>query len=149
MPATTLALLDAFTLKSRLKDLGVDVTDLKKKADLLKAAAEFGVDDVTYAREFPEEAAKLTESASDESPEASEVDEVFDHSDTPVVALDKPEPKILLRMNRANRRFETYGHTFTRESPILPVPESVAQLIMDTHEGFAIASPREAKEFYS
>jgi len=56
---------------------------------------------------------------------------------------------VLIKMERKNPTFQAYGVTFTREHPYAIVNESTAQQIIDNYEGFRLASPAEAKAFYS
>jgi hypothetical protein len=56
---------------------------------------------------------------------------------------------ILLKMARLNPSFEAYGYKFTKTHPYQVMSQEDAQKIMDTYEGFIIASPDEAKSFYS
>lgn len=56
---------------------------------------------------------------------------------------------ILLKMARLNPSFEAYGYKFTKVHPYQVMSQEDAQKIMDTYEGFVIASPDEAKSFYS
>jgi hypothetical protein len=56
---------------------------------------------------------------------------------------------VLIKMERKNPTFQAYGVTFTREHPYAIVNESTAQEIIDNYEGFRLASPAEAKAFYS
>jgi hypothetical protein len=65
---------------------------------------------------------------------------------------EKKEPSadaVLIRMERSNGIFETYGLQFTREHPYALAEPDIAQLIFDTHEGFRPATPKELQEFYS
>lgn len=56
---------------------------------------------------------------------------------------------VLIKMERKNPTFQAYGVTFTREHPYAIVNEHTAQQIIDDFEGFRLASPSEAKAFYS
>ncbi len=56
---------------------------------------------------------------------------------------------ILLKMARLNPSFEAFGYKFTKSHPYQVMSQDDAQKIMDTYEGFVIASPDEAKSFYS
>jgi hypothetical protein len=56
---------------------------------------------------------------------------------------------ILLKMARLNPSFEVYGYKFTKTHPYQVMSQEDAQKIMDSYEGFVIASPDEAKSFYS
>ncbi|AXH66560.1 hypothetical protein SEA_SPILLED_54 [Streptomyces phage Spilled] len=64
-------------------------------------------------------------------------------------AEDDGTSKILLRMTRANGTFEVRGARFTQTNPYALVAERDADYIIESYEGFRIASPREVKEFYS
>lgn len=56
---------------------------------------------------------------------------------------------ILLKMARLNPSFEAYGYKFTKAHPYQIMSQEDAQKIMDTYDGFVIASPSEAESFYS
>lgn len=56
---------------------------------------------------------------------------------------------VLLKMERKNPSFQAYGQVFTREHPYAIVSEEIAQQIIDNFDGFRIASPAEARSFYS
>jgi len=52
-------------------------------------------------------------------------------------------------MTRANGTFVIRGYKFTKDHPFLPVREEDAVYLTENIEGFKIANPREAEEFYS
>lgn len=52
-------------------------------------------------------------------------------------------------MTRANFRYDIMGHTFTKDHPFVAMKEEDAQKIFDVEEGFRLATPKEAQEFYS
>lgn len=56
---------------------------------------------------------------------------------------------VLIKMERKNPSFQAFGQVFTREHPYAIVSEETAQQIIDNYEGFRLASPAEAKSFYS
>lgn len=56
---------------------------------------------------------------------------------------------ILLKMVRLNPSFEVFGYKFTKTHPYQVMSQEDAQTIIDTHEGFIIASPDEARSFYA
>lgn len=56
---------------------------------------------------------------------------------------------LLLKMERQNPSFEVFGYKFTRTHPYQVMPQEDAQKIMDTYEGFTIATPDEVKSFYN
>jgi hypothetical protein len=62
---------------------------------------------------------------------------------------DQPENTVLVRMTRPNYRYDILGFTFTKEHPFIAMQETDAQKIFDVEEGFRLATPREAQEFYS
>lgn len=55
---------------------------------------------------------------------------------------------VLLKMDRKNARYDILGYTFTKEHPFRAMSENDAQQIIDTVEGFRLASPKEAKQYY-
>jgi hypothetical protein len=73
----------------------------------------------------------------DDNDDEGEAEQLFQSSD------------VLLKMERKNPSFQAFGHTFTQEHPYAIVSEETAQQIIDSFEGFRLASPSEAKSFYS
>lgn len=123
-------------LKKVAEDFGVDIEDLKNKKDIIAALAEEGVSWSVY-----EKTTKTLEEADQE--EAQEVLPRFDPK------KDRPEDSVLVRMTRANHRYDAMGFTFTQDHPFVVMTEEQAQEIFDKEDGFRIATPREAQEFYS
>jgi hypothetical protein len=85
--------------------------------------------------------------------QAGIVEEVVESAPVENTSFDSPvesyeEQDVLLRMTRANSTFQVRGATFTQTNPYAVVKESDADFIMDTYEGFRIASPKEVREFY-
>ena len=56
---------------------------------------------------------------------------------------------ILLKMSRLNPSFEVFGYKFTKTHPYQVMSQEDAQRIIDTYDGFVIASPDEARSFYA
>lgn len=56
---------------------------------------------------------------------------------------------VLLKMDRNNPTFEVLGYKFTTTHPYIAMSADNAQKIIDLYEGFRLASPREAKDYYS
>lgn len=54
----------------------------------------------------------------------------------------------LLKMERWNPTFRVLGYEFTREHPFVLMKPEDAVWIMSHEEGFRIATPQEAEEFY-
>ena len=105
----------------------------KNKADLIALLAEEGVSFDMYN--------KFTEAEKVEA----EVD------DRPVAKA--PEAlsvgQVLVKMERMNPRYDVNEFTFTQDNPFIVMTEKKAQEIFDTHQGFRLATPKEAQEFYS
>jgi hypothetical protein len=52
-------------------------------------------------------------------------------------------------MERINPRYDVNEFTFTQDNPFIVMTEKKAQEIFDTQQGFRLATPKEAQEFYS
>jgi hypothetical protein len=61
----------------------------------------------------------------------------------------KAENSVLVKMERSNHSYQTMGYDFSAQHPFVAMPESDAQHIFDREEGFRLATPREAQEFYN
>lgn len=59
------------------------------------------------------------------------------------------DSRVLLKMDRQNPSFETHGHTFTKKNPFVVLSADEAQEIIDMYDGFRLATPAEARSFYS
>jgi len=65
-------------------------------------------------------------------------------------AVDITSPDVVLvKMNRNNASFQVGDYVFSREHPFIPMSSDHAQRIFDSLEGFVLATPREAQEFYN
>lgn len=121
-------------LRKIAEDFAVDTEGLKNKADIIAALSEEGVTFAVYAKTL------------DIKEDEAEMDEIE--------VLPKPDKtqskdNVLVKMERANFRYDIMGFTFTREHPFIAMKEEDAQKIFDVEEGFRLATPREAQEFYS
>lgn len=121
-------------LKQIAEDFGVEVEDLKGKKDLIAALSDEGVTWDIYK--------KTLKDIEDEA-EGVEVLPKFD----PNKAQDKDT--VLVRMTRANFRYDIMGHTFTKDHPFVAMKEEDAQAIFDKEEGFRLATPKEVQDFYN
>jgi UDP-N-acetyl-D-mannosaminuronate dehydrogenase len=121
-------------LKKIAEDFGVDTDSVKGKPSLIAALAEEGVTWAVYEK---------TIKSIDDSKEEMEVLPKFD----PNKLQDKDT--VLVRMTRANFRYDILGHTFTKEHPFVAMKEEDAQAIFDKEEGFRLATPKEAQDFYN
>ena len=119
-------------LKKIAEDFGVDIENKKNKNDIIALLAEEGVTWSVYSKTIDnlEEEDMITE----EKPKAKS---------------SNSEDTVLVRMTRANFRYDILGHTFTKEHPIVAMDKSQAQAIFDKEEGFRLATPNEVQEFYN
>jgi len=120
-------------LKEIAEEFAVDTDGLKNKKDIVAALAEEGVSWSIYQK---------TKQDVLDAVEEIEILPKFDPS-------QQPEDSILVRMTRANMRYDILGNTFTKEHPFVAMQEEDAQKIFDTEEGFRLATPKEVQEFYS
>ena len=121
-------------LKKIAEDFAVDTEGLKNKADIIATLAEEGVTFAVYAKtiDLQEEEAEMNE------------DEVLPKPDK-----SQSKDNILVRMTRANFRYDIMGYTFTKDHPFVAMKEEDAQKIFDLEEGFRLATPREAQDYYN
>jgi len=122
-------------LKSLAADFAVDADGLKNKAEIIAALAEEGVTWSVYQSTL-----KNIEDAREDA------DEILPRMD-PNQKLD--EDMVLVKMDRANYRYDALGFTFTQAHPFVAMKPDVAQEIFDKEEGFRLATPREVQEYYN
>jgi hypothetical protein len=120
-------------LKKIADDFAVDTDGLKNKKDIIAALAEEGVTYSVYSK---------TMDAIEEATEEIEILPKFDLN-------SQPENTVLVRMTRANFRYDSMGYTFTQDHPFVAMSEDDAQKIFDNEEGFRLATPKEVQEFYN
>ena len=121
-------------LKKIAEDFAVDTDDLKNKKDVIAALTEEGVTWAVYEKTIKD---------LEDSEELEE--EVLPKSESK--KLD-PDDTVLVRMTRANFRYDIKGHTFTKDHPFVAMTKDDAQLIFDKEDGFRLATPNEVQEFY-
>jgi hypothetical protein len=121
-------------LKKVAEDFGVEIDGLKNKTDIIAALSEEGVTWAVYQKT---------------------VKDVEEAEDMSVEVLPKFDPKkditadtVLVKMERANFRYDINGFTFTREHPYIAMSQDKAQEIFDKEEGFRLATPKEVQDFY-
>lgn len=122
-------------LKKIAEDFGVDTNELKNKNDIVAALAEEGVTWAVYQ--------KTIKDVEDNLEEAPEPQSKFDPK------KEISEDDVLVKMTRANFRYDILGFTFTKEHPFVAMNKEKAQAIFDKEEGFRLANPKEVQEFYS
>jgi hypothetical protein len=130
-----------------LSFLNLKITELKKVAD------SFGVD--TEGAKTKQEIAALLEEEGisyqmyDKFTNVEKVE-----IDVPEVEKKKrekvlkTEDQVLVKMERSNHSYQAQGYTFSQEHPFAAMAASDAQRIFDTQEGFRLATPREAQDYY-
>jgi hypothetical protein len=121
-------------LKKIAEDFAVETTSLKNKNDIIAALAEEGVTWAVYSQ---------TIKNIEEEKEEIEVIPKFNPKQ------DLAEDTVLVRMTRANFRYDILGFTFTNEHPFVAMHKDKAQAIFDKEEGFRPATPKEVQDFYS
>ena len=122
-------------LKKIAEDFGVSTDELKNKNDVIAALAEEGVTWAVYQ--------KTIKDVEDNLEEAPEPQAKFDPK------KEISEDDVLVRMTRANFRYDILGFTFTKDHPFVAMNKDKAQAIFDKEEGFRLANPKEVQEFYS
>lgn len=122
-------------LKEIAESFAVDTDGLKNKADIIAAMAEEGVTWSVY-----QDTIKNIEDSVEDAPE---ILPKFDPNQ------ELEEDMVLVRMTRANYRYDIAGHTFTKEHPFVAMRPEQAQKIFDKEEGFRLATPREVQEYYN
>lgn len=122
-------------LKKIAEDFGVSTDELKNKNDVIAALTEEGVTWAVYQ--------KTIKDIEDNLEEAPEPQTKFDPK------KEISEDDVLVRMTRANFRYDILGFTFTKEHPFVAMNKEKAQEIFDKEEGFRLANPKEVQEFYS
>jgi alpha-ketoglutarate-dependent taurine dioxygenase len=120
-------------LKAIAEDFAVETEGLKNKQDIIAALSEEGVTYAVYAKTL-----KDVEDAKEEI----EILPVFDPK------AERTEDTVLVRMTRANFRYDILGHTFTQDHPFVAMHKDSAQEIFDIEEGFRLATPKEVQDYY-
>ena len=122
-------------LKKVADSFGVDASSMKSKQEI---AALFEEEGITY---------QMYDKFSNVDKQEIEVPE-FEKKKRETKIM-KSENSVLVKMERLNHSYQALGYTFTQEHPFVAMGESDAQRIFDTQQGFRLATPREAQEYYS
>jgi hypothetical protein len=120
-------------LKAIAEDFAVETQGLKNKQDIIAALSEEGVTYAVYAKTLKD---------LDDAKEEIEILPVFDPK------AERTEDTVLVRMTRANFRYDILGHTFTQDHPFVAMHKDSAQEIFDIEEGFRLATPKEVQDYY-
>lgn len=121
-------------LKTIAEEFAVDVEGLKNKQEIIAALSEEGVTYQVYEK---------TLNDIEDAKEEIEVLPVFN----PKAKLS--EDTVLVRMTRANFRYDILGQTFTKDHPFVAMNKDDAQKVFDKEEGFRLATPKEVQDFYN
>lgn len=116
-------------------DYGVEVKPNDTKAVIIAALGEDGVtwDDVAKS----DKTVAAIDADLKEEQAAKEAEE------------KEAQPKVLLKMLRANGTYEIRGYVFKKDHPFALVAEEDAEFIVENDsEGFRYATPKEAQSFY-
>lgn len=122
-------------LKEVAETFGVDAKSLKSKQEIVAVLEEEGISYDMYVKlqgiekvdiEIPESEKKKREGKK-----------------------MKADNSMLVKMERMNHSYQAMGYTFTQQHPFVAMSEEDAQRIFDTQDGFRLATPREAQEFYA
>lgn len=125
-------------LRGVAETFGVDLEDAKNKNEIIALLAEEGVTYDMYSKFL-----------NAEKEEVEEVEEDLVPEEPKQKAKKSDKNTVLIRMDRKNPSYQTYGYIFTQEHPFVAVSEKDAQEIFDNETGFRMATPREVQEFYS
>jgi hypothetical protein len=120
-------------LRKVAETFAVEHETAKNKADLIALLAEEGISYDMYA--------KFTE--------ADRVEVEVDERTTKSAPSTPGVGQVLVKMERMNPRYDVNEFTFTQDNPFIVMTEKKAQEIFDTQQGFRLATPKEAQEFYS
>ena len=120
-------------LRKVAETFAVEHETAKNKADLIALLAEEGISYDMYT--------KFTE--------ADKVEVEVDERTTKSAPSTPGVGQVLVKMERMNPRYDVNEFTFTQDNPFIVMTEKKAQEIFDTQQGFRLATPKEAQEFYS
>jgi ketol-acid reductoisomerase len=122
-------------LKKAAESFAVDLDGSKTKTEIVALLEEEGITYQMYEK---------FNSVEKEEIEISEIEKKQREK-----KIMKTENSVLVKMERGNFSYQAMGHSFSQEHPFVAMSESDAQSIFDTQEGFRLATPREAQEFYA
>lgn len=122
-------------LQAATDQFGVEAPKTFTKPELVRALLEDGV------------TASLIKEAMGAEDDEEEAPVEVEAEEAPVE--DAEEELVLVKMIRANNTYQIRGYTFKREHPFCLVKEGDADYLIEKDGGFRMASPKEAREFYS
>jgi hypothetical protein len=122
-------------LKKVADSFGVDTTGLKSKQEISTVLEEEGITYQMYNKFAGAEKEEIEVPAFEKQKRESK--------------KMKKEDAVLVKMERGNYSYQIMGYSFTMQHPFVAMSESDAQRIFDSQQGFRLATPREAQEYYS
>lgn len=122
-------------LRGVAETFGVELEDAKNKNEIIAILAEEGVSYDMYSKFL--------------NAEKEEAEEEQEEAPKPKAKKADKSNTVLVKMERKNPSYQTYGYIFSQEHPFVAVSEEDAQEIFDNEAGFRMATPREVQEFYS
>lgn len=123
-------------LRKAAESFGIDTDVVKTKGDIIAALAEEGISFQMYNKFDTAEKQEIKVPEAEKAKRANKI-------------LSKVADQVLVKMERNNYSFETQGYAFTQEHPFVAMSSKEAQKIFDLEDGFRIATPREAQEYYA
>jgi hypothetical protein len=121
-------------LRKVADSFAIDVAELKTKQEIIAALEEEGISYQMYAK---------FDNAEKQDIEVPEFEKKKRES-----KIMKTTAQVLVKMERNNHSYQVGGFEFTQEHPFVAMSETQAQNIFDTQQGFRLATPREAQEYY-
>lgn len=129
--------------KEKLREIaeyfGADVAEDATNPEIVDAIESIGGSWAEYKRV---QALDPTAPSADD-----EVQPVVEDPVEPVV--EEVKNRILVKMTRPNRTFVRRGYKFTQKHPFVLVEEDTARYFLEEIDGFRLASPDEARNYYN
>jgi len=123
-------------LRKAADSFGIDTKEFKTKPEIIAALEEEGITWQMYSK---------FDSAEKEDIEIPEIEKKKRESKL----MGKTANQVLVKMERMNHSYQVGVYTFSQEHPFIAMSETEAQKIFDTEQGFRLATPREAQEYYA
>jgi len=125
-------------LKRIADDFGVESPTKITKQKLIDLLFEEGVTYDVYAH-FD----KLSKDASEKQ------EEEMQFVPAPQIINSFMQNTILVKMDRANLSYQVGRYIFTQDHPFVAMTQEDANVLFSTEQGFRVANPIEAQQFYS
>ena len=123
-------------LRKAADSFGIDTKEFKTKPEIIAALEEEGISWQMYAK---------FDNAEKQDIEVPEIEKKKRESKI----MGKTANQVLVKMERMNHSYQVGVYTFSQEHPFIAMSETEAQKIFDTEDGFRLATPREAQEYYA